>query len=816
MLRPLVDIRITPDNFARTNLLSAREREVAELVAHGNSTRAIAEALFLSERTVESHLSSIFSKLNVHSRVELATAVLRGITETGPITAQTHVPPNNLPIQPTSFRGREHDVEEVKSLLAQHKLVTVSGAGGVGKTRLAVHVAADLLDHYPDGVWFADLAPISDPELVSSIIAKVLGISQQEDRRVDESIPQWLKRKKLLLILDNCEHVLEPAARTGDAVIRSCLEVRLLATSRQALNIAGEVVYGLPPLAMPEKVASLRSETALEYGAIALFVDRAKAADNRFTFIDDSAPVVADICRRLDGIPLAIELAAARVKVLSLPHLSERLNERFNILTSGSRTALPRQKTLSALIDWSYDLLTPQEQTLFNRVSIFAGGFSLEAATAVCSGEGLDEIDILDLLSSLTDKSLVVAETGGEQERYHLLESTRAYGLDKLTAPGQHDRLARRHGEYYRAQAQEADKRFGIGSTFAWLADVELELDNYRAVLEWALTDGHDVALGGAVAGALGRLWYVGGLAVEGRYWIDRAQAGLDESAHPQVAARLWLALSNLSSGNREHDCAERARALYESVGDDYGQACALNALGYSLFRMGRRGEASEAIARALAAMRELEDKAGVADCLNAQSIIQTPSGDVAAARDSYAQALAAYKALGNESGTAVVLRNLAELEFGDGRVAEAMRFVGEALEIHVRGKNAFNLATTYNNIAAYRIALQDLGGAGEAARQGLRWARQAQYALQIAIALQHLALVGALREETLTAVRLIGYVNTQFKELAYEREDTEKWSYDKLMAALREHLSDAEIEKLAAEGAAWSEDQAVEEALKV
>jgi len=198
------------------------------------------------------------------------------------------------------------------------------------------------------------------------------------------------------------------------------------------------------------------------------------------------------------------------------------------------------------------------------------------------------------------------------------------------------------------------------------------------------------------------------------------------------------------------------------------------------------------------------------------QSDLDAMERDVAAARDSYAQALAAYKALGNESGTAVVLRNLAELEFGDGRVAEAMRFVGEALEIHVRGKNAFNLATTYNNIAAYRIALQAVDKARESAREGLRLARQAQYALQIAIALQHLALVGALREETLTAVRLIGYVNTQFKELAYEREDTEKWSYDKLMAALRGHLSDAEIEKLAAEGAAWSEDQAVEEALKV
>src|SRR6202011_813971 len=259
--------------------------------------------------------------------------------------------PNNLPIQPTSFRGREHDLEEVKSLLALHKLLTLFGAGGVGKTRLALQVGAEVLDDYPDGVWLADFAPITDPELVSSIIAKELGITQAEGRRVDESIPHWLKRKKLLLILDNCEHILEAVAGVADAVIRSCPDVRMLATSRQALDISGEGVYRLPSLATPEKLAGLRSAEALDYGAIVLFVDRAKAADNRFALTDDNAPVVADICRRLDGIPLAIELAAARVKVLSIPNLAQRLNERFKLLIGGSRTALPRQKTLTALID---------------------------------------------------------------------------------------------------------------------------------------------------------------------------------------------------------------------------------------------------------------------------------------------------------------------------------------------------------------------------------------------------------------------------------------------------------------------------------
>jgi predicted ATPase len=302
--------------------------------------------------------------------------------------------PNNLPIARTSFVGREHDVADVKEFLERTRLLTLVGSGGVGKTRLALQVGAELLDRYPDGVWFVDFAPITDPELVSSIIAKVLGMSQQQDRRVDESISRWLKRKKLLLIFDNCEHVLETVAGIAASILNTAPEVRILATSRQGLDIGGEVVHRLPSLPLPSQVAGLTPDEALRYGAIVLFVDRATAADTRFALTDDSAPIVAEICRRLDGIPLAIELAAARVKVLSIPHLAQRLNERFKILTGGSRDALPRQKTLTALIGWSYDLLSPQEQLLFTRLGIFSGGFALDAVTAVCPGEGLDEIDV--------------------------------------------------------------------------------------------------------------------------------------------------------------------------------------------------------------------------------------------------------------------------------------------------------------------------------------------------------------------------------------------------------------------------------------
>jgi len=803
---------------ARANALSAREREVTELVVHGRSNREIAAALFLSERTVETHVSSIFNKLNVRSRVALARAVLRGAVEAGSGTARHHVSSNNLPIQPTSFFGREHDVEKVWSLLVRQKLVTVSGAGGVGKTRLALQVAADVLERYPDGVWFADLAPISDPELVSSVIAKVLGMSQQEGRRVDESIPQWLKSKQLLLILDNCEHLIEATARIADAIARNCTNVRMLATSRQALDIGGEVVYRLPSLAMPDKVAGLQATEALQYAAIALFVDRAMAADNRFAITDETAPVVAEICRRLDGIPLAIELAAARVKVLSIPHLAARLNDRFKILTGGSRTAVPRQKTLGALIDWSFGLLNPQEQTLLRRLSIFAGGFGLDSAIAVCAGDGLDETTVLDLLSSLTDKSLVVADTSAEQERYRLLESTRAYALEKLARAGEHERLSRRHAQYFRDQAQAADNRYGTGSTVAWLAREELELDNYRAALEWGLSQRNDSALGGSIVGALEQLWNRGGLNVEGRYWARPALEHMNEAEYPHIAARLWYALAGLYSAKRSYEAAKRAVTLYGSAGDGHGAARAMSRLAWSLFQMGLVDNAHETTMQAVAALREYGDQHGIARCLIMLGGFARVRGAMAEGRDLYARALAINKALGDELGAATVLGNLGELEFADGHPELALCSANEAQEMMSprRGADARNMAVYRLNGTAYRIALGDLDGARASAREGLGFARQAQDAWTTAIALQHLALLMALAGRTHAAARLAGYVDVDYKELGAEREYTEKWSYEKLMAALRGNLTETEIEKLEAEGAAWSEDQAVEEALKI
>jgi non-specific serine/threonine protein kinase len=722
----------------------------------------------------------------------------------------------NLPIARAAFIGREHDVAEVKELLSLHALVTLVGSGGVGKTRLAIQVGAELLDQYSDGVWFVDFAPLADPELVSSVIAQALGMSQQADHRVDESIPLWLKRKKLLLIFDNCEHVVGSVVPIAAAILHTAPDVRILATSRQALAIGSEKVSRLASLDVPHSIADLTPTTVIGFGAVALFVDRASLVDKSFVLTDDTAPIVADICRRLDGIPLAIELAAARVKVLPVPRLAERLHERFKLLTGGSADALPRQKTLHALLDWSYDLLTEQEQRLFARLGIFAGGFDLDAATSVCGGEGLGELDILDLVGSLTDKSLVVADTSGEHERYRLLESTAAYALEKLSATSEREALARRHAEYFRDQAVAADERCGTGSTFAWLAGVELELDNYRAALAWALTKDNDAVLGGTIAGALGELWRNAGLAVEGRYWVGLAQERVSEAEQPQIAARLWYVLGRLSSGQRMHDTGERAMQLYTSVGDKRGAARAQRQLAFALMQMGRLDEAKAANEQALTTSRASGDALNVAGCLDTQAAIEWMRGDLRAARDLFAQALASFKALGAESGTAVVLQNMGELEFGDGHPEQALHAASEALEIVLRGKNAKSIAIGYVNSAAYRIALGDLTGARDSAREGLRVARQGRAEQQIAVALQHLAVLAGLGGDARLGAQLLGCVDGQFSELGMQREPTERSGYEKLITTLRETLSADEIAQLGAEGATWSEDRAVEEALKV
>jgi predicted ATPase/class 3 adenylate cyclase len=382
--------------------------------------------------------------------------------------------PHNLPLQLTSFVGREREMAEVAHLLGQTRLLTLTGVGGTGKTRLALQVAADQLAEYPQGVWLVELAPLADQALVPQTVAAVLGVREDGRRPLLATLTDVLRPKHLLIVLDNCEHLIDACAQLTDALLRACPKVQVLATSREALGIAGETSWRVPSLALSETDGQPAVEALRQVEAVRLFVERAVAAQSRFALTPVTAPLVVQVCRRLDGIPLALEMAAVRLRGLSVEQLADRLDQRFRLLTGGSRTALPRQQTLQATVDWSYSLLTPEEQALFARVSVFARGFTLEAAEAVCAGGVIAAADVLDLLVRLVEKSLVVADDGeAVSTRYRLLETLRQYGRERLVASEEAATVHGNHAAYFLALAEQAERAWHGPEQVAWLGRLE-------------------------------------------------------------------------------------------------------------------------------------------------------------------------------------------------------------------------------------------------------------------------------------------------------------------------------------------------------
>ncbi|MGE5270309.1 MAG: ATP-binding protein, partial [Thiohalocapsa sp.] len=483
---------------------------------------------------------------------------------------------NNLPQQLTTLIGREAELADIKARLAAHRLVTLTGSGGVGKSRLAIEAGRGLLERYADGVWLAELAPLADAQLVTAIIAEVLGAGLGASTAAVESLAAALKHKELLLIVDNCEHVIAEAARVVEALMRNCPRVSILASSRERLAIAGESVIRVPSLPAPEAGTTLTAADARQFAAVRLFVERAKELGLGFALSDDNAAAVGSICRRLDGIPLAIELAVPRLKVLSAQQLAHGLDERFRLLTGGSRTALPRQQTLRALIDWSYGLLSAPEKLLLARLSVFLGSAALTSISEIAAGGEIAASQVGDLLLSLAEKSLVQTDVAGSEPRYRLLESTRLYAGEKLVDAR---RLRRRHAQHFAARFAQATAEWETTPTQRWIARYEADVDNLRGALEWAFGPGGDVALGLDLVGSSHVLWTELGLVLEHRRWVLAALAEVRKTTPAQVRARLlsWQAgdVRELDDP-ADYDEAMRAAAIYRKLGDGFHEGRAL------------------------------------------------------------------------------------------------------------------------------------------------------------------------------------------------------------------------------------------------
>ncbi|MDC8770580.1 tetratricopeptide repeat protein [Roseateles albus] len=554
--------------------------------------------------------------------------------------------PNNLPLQGSKFIGREQELREIKTLLGNARLVTLLGMGGLGKTRLSLQAAFELIHQFPDGVWFLDLAPISDPSLALSEAAQVLGVREEPERTLLQSVCAYLKNRRVLMVFDNCEHLIKASADLAQAVIKAAPFVRLAASSREALRIPGERAYPILPLPLPsvgDSVSSLLKSTAVR-----LFVDRAQAHKPSFELTEEVAPAVAELVARLEGIPLALELAAARVRVLSVEDINRRLNDRYKILTGGSRVLQERQQTLRALVDWSYDMLSENEMTLLNRLAPFKGGFDMQAAESICGSEPLNPDDILDLLSALVEKSLVMQIEEANGTRYRMLETIREYAQGKLNDSGEADDLRVAHCQYYFELAKQARDGLRGAKQGEWLARFEAEQDNLRAAMSLALSDEGlvDPILTVKLAVAQQNFWVLRGHAAEGR-----------------AAVTAMLELAAVQDSAMVH-----AHALYVAAVLAWSQSDHASAL--------------KALEPCLALRRELGQAALLAPTLSTIALAKLSAGDGRGAREAVLESLALFRQCGDAGNEAIVLTQLAQIDYFNGDDEEAARHLQEVLAL--------------------------------------------------------------------------------------------------------------------------------------
>ena len=582
-----------------------------------------------------------------------------------PLPARNH----NLPAPLNSFIGREGEIAEIKRLLGAARLVTLTSVGGTGKTRLSLQVAAEVLEEFPDGVWFVELAPLSDERRVAQAVASVLGVTEEAGRPVLEALVKAMKEKRQLLVLDNCEHLLHACADVAKQLLQAGPHLKILASSREPLHVAGEMSFQVPALATAQ--------------AIRLFVDRATAANSGFEVTPESAPTIVEICRRLDGIPLAIELAAARVRALSVEKIASRLDDCFRLLTGGDQTALPRQQTLRASIDWSYDLLSTPERILLRRLAVFAGGWTLEAAEAVGSGGEVEQAEsVLELLTNLVEKSLVALDSQGQ--RYHLLETVRQYALEHLEESGEANEIRNRHLRFFMELTSKARPELVGPQQANWLTRLDQERDNLLCAHSWC-----DRAEGGEELGL--RL-----VSTIKQYWLSRGLLGLAHGIMVEALARaparsrarcraLFDAgqvgyFMGLYREARQH--LEESIAIGREIGDKLVTASALQPLGMACVGVGDIASGRAYLDEALVLAREQAEPRNVAAAVNMRAQLHRIEGDLNAAEPLYAHVLDLAREMQDRASIAICLLNLAMVAIDRGNGDRARLVLSEALEI--------------------------------------------------------------------------------------------------------------------------------------
>jgi predicted ATPase/class 3 adenylate cyclase len=583
--------------------------------------------------------------------------------------------PNNLPIQLTSFIGREKEVEQIKQRLEKNRLVTLTGSGGIGKTRLSIQVASELLTEYPNGVWLVELAPITDPALVTQAVCAALDVTPQGNTHALNVLTDYLHSKKILLVVDNCEHLIDACAQLCDSLLHACPNLHIIASSREALGIDGENAYRVPSLSLPDPNGDL--QTIEESEAVKLFMERANAVLPEFEITETNVSVIAQICQRLDGIALAIELAASRVKLLKVEQIASRLDDAFRLLTGGSRTALPRQQTLRALIDWSYNLLSDEERTALRQLSVFMGGWTLEAAEAVCGNS-----DILNLLTHLVDKSLVaINREHGDEPRYYLLETIRQYAREKLAESGEGEQIRARHLDCFLKLVQRGENNiYGAGQA-EWLQKLEDEHENLNAALEWSLQG--NVTSGQQLTASLWWAWNEGGHNSEIYSWLERMLAATpgDETL---VVAKLLSGVGWLTAKTEDRKNAnQKSVTIFRKLGDEIGAAFPLSTLGILAYLQSDYERAIQLFEESVRLFKAGGNKWGVRHMMGTLGYTAEAQENYVQAQKYYEESLLISKEIEDQDGIAWTLYLMAMLvESSQGDNARAVELYDEALKI--------------------------------------------------------------------------------------------------------------------------------------
>jgi len=760
--------------------------------------------------------------------------------------------PNNLPIHLTSFIGREKEIAEVKQELEAHRLVTLTGSGGTGKTRLSLQVAAELLEKFDHGVWFIELAPLADPDLIPQTILSTFGIKDQSGKEPLELLKIYLQEKQSLIVLDNCEHLISASAQVVNVLLRAAPRIKVMASSREALGVRGEVSYPVPSLTLPNIKHLPDIEQLSQFEAVRLFIDRALLVAPHFEVDKDNAPYIAQICHRLDGIPLAIELAAARAKVLSMDQISKRLDDRFRLLTGGARTALPRQQTLRALIDWSYDILDENEQLLLLRLSVFAGGWTLEAAEEVCVGDEIESFDVLDLLSQLVNKSLVVVTNKSKsgETRYTMLETIRQYARDKLLETGGGESVRDKHLAYFVKLTEQAEPELYRANQVFWINKLDDELDNISRALEWAMitdaesglkilfvttpylrVDINDVA--SWLANTLNihdkeDTLHVNGLVAYG--WVLLAQNKVLES-HKVLEQSLELSRSisdkkseafslhmlgrNISTQGdlkKSTPILEQSLILYKELGDKIGQVNVTGAL-YTNNSDIKRSKVL--LSENLELCREMEHLAGIAYCLYQLSLMAIREGDLLSPVPWLDEARELYRQLENIGGQGDISQLSGLLAYWKGDYEQASSHYIDAITLFERDFAGGSSDWTKIHLAYAFLRQGDIQQAKGLFEIPTQHFKESGSVIGMVYTIEGLASLHLNHNQPERAAQLFAWADAMRDTLGDQRPPVEQTSVEKDLAVIHSQLDDATFEKLWENGSTLSLEQAIALALE-